>query len=721
MKEQQRIVVAAVILYGLMISNAAAWILNNPYPANESLQTIYYSSFNEQPKTLDPAKSYSANESQLTMQICEPPLQYNYLKRPYQLEPLTAASMPKVRYLDKQNQPLADLQNGIFLSVYTITIKPGILFQPHPAFAKDAKGNYRYLALGANYLADHHINELADFPYTGSRELTADDYIYAIKRLADPAVSSPIYGLMSEYIVGFREFAQSLPASSPNFVDLRNYPLSGVRKLNEFSFEITIQGDYQQFLFWLAMPFFSPIPWEADCFYAQPQMARKNLSFAWYPIGTGAFMLSKNNPNRQIILIKNPNFREDYFPGSDDEEDFKAQYLLHQGERLPLIHQATYTLEKENIPRWHKFLQGYYDTSGISSDSFDQAIAFNEKGEPQLSKALEAKRMHLSQSTDTTIQYLGFNMLDPVVGGSSERARKLRLAISIAVNFEEYIAIFLNGRGRAAQGPIPPGIFGYKTGEFGINPYLYQWDGERAQRRGIAEAQALLREAGYPEGRDPQSGDPLILHYDVAISNGPDSKAALDWMHKQFAQLGIDLNIRATQYNRFQEKMRNGNAQIFSWAWGADYPDPENFLFMFYSTNAKVAYGGENVANYNNPEFDRLFNMMKNHRNDAERRQLIDKMVSLLRFDAPWAWGINTQTLLLRQQWLSSSKPSTLSLNSLKYLAVNKDLRKEMRERWNRPILWPITALLGLGLFVLSLLVWAHYRKEKQLAARIDK
>ena len=63
---------------------------NNPYPAAEKLQNIYYSSFDLRPKHLDPAQSYTSNEVVFTGQIYEPPLQYHYLKRPYALIPLTA-------------------------------------------------------------------------------------------------------------------------------------------------------------------------------------------------------------------------------------------------------------------------------------------------------------------------------------------------------------------------------------------------------------------------------------------------------------------------------------------------------------------------------------------------------------------------------------------------------------------------------------------------------
>jgi ABC-type transport system substrate-binding protein len=253
-----------LMLYCINFACATPWVLNNPYPQDQDQENIFYSSFTEQPKTLDPAVSYSANESLFIAQIYEPLLEYDYFLRPYQLKPLTATQLPQIKYLDAQGKQVAagNLTTPAY-TVYTLQIKKGIFYQPHPALAKNNTGQYRYHHLAADYLVDKGIEQLADFKHTGTRELIVDDYIYQIKRLANPAVSSPIYGLMSDYILGFKEFARALPHFN-GYVDLRNYPLSGLKKLDDSTFEITLKGEYTQFLFWLAMPFFSPIPWEAD-------------------------------------------------------------------------------------------------------------------------------------------------------------------------------------------------------------------------------------------------------------------------------------------------------------------------------------------------------------------------------------------------------------------------------------------------------------------------
>ncbi|WP_181951503.1 ABC transporter substrate-binding protein [Legionella sainthelensi] len=698
-----------------------AWpgVLNNPYPQSESKKNIYYSSFSEQPKTLDPALSYSLNEYLFIAQIYEPLLEYDYLLRPYQLAPLTATQMPQLRYLDEQGNVLSPKSQVIpSYSIYTINIKKGIYYQPHPAFAKDEKGDYRYHHLSKDYLDDAEIHRLSDFKHIGTRELIVDDYIYQIKRLANPAVSSPIYGLMSNYIVGFEKYGQTLPSTN-QYIDLRRYPLAGIKKLDDYTFEITLKGVYTQFLFWLAMSFFAPEPWEADIFYSQPGMADNNITLSWYPIGTGAFMLVENNPNRSMVLKKNPNFREMYYPGHGSARDKKLGYLDNAGKRLPLVDQIIFTLEKESIPRWNKFLQGYYDNSAIGSNSFDQAIHINRHGNATLTQEMRKKHMYLTQIVQPSTYYMGFNMLDNVVGGVSERARKLRQAISIAVNYDEEIAIFYNGRGFAAQGPIPPGIFGYKEGKEGVNSYIYQWENDEAIRRPIHDAKQLMIEAGYPGGIDPKTGNPLILHYDVTSSGGPEDKSLFDWTRKQFAKIGIDLNVRATLYNRFQEKMRTGDTQIFSWGWVADYPDPENFLFQLYGGNGKVKFGGENAANYENSEFDRLFNLMKNRENDSQRQQLIDAMVNIVRHDAPWIWGINPEEFVLSQSWVSHVKPNAMTYGTLKYTAINVAKRNILRQAWNQPIFWPLGLLFLLLLILVLPLVIAYHKKEKQPAKRI--
>ncbi|WP_304057379.1 ABC transporter substrate-binding protein [Nitrosomonas communis] len=708
----------------LLLSACSGTIWNNPYPSDDSGKNILYNAFAERPKHLDPVQSYSSNEILFTAQIYQPPLQYHYLKRPFMLIPQTVNKMPIVQYFDENNNllPMESEVASIAYSVYEISIKQGIYYQPHPAFAQDDQGKFLYQDLTPGNLRD--IFKLADFSQTGTRELLAEDYIHQIKRLAHPKLHSPILGLMADYIVGLREYAETLrkaTAVAPKdaYLDLRNFPLEGVELVDAYTYRIKIKGKYPQFIYWLAMPFFSPVPWEADRFYAQPGLAKKNITLDWYPVGTGPYMLTENDPNRVMVLERNPNFQGEFYPAEGMPDDEEKGLLEDADKPLPFIDKIIFSREKESIPRWNKFLQGYYDASGISSDSFDQAVQLSGQGEATVTEAMTAQGIRLETAVAPSTYYIGFNMLDPVVGGRTEQeknsARKLRQAISIAVDYEEYVSIFANGRGIPAQGPIPPEITGYREGEEGINPIVYTWQDGKAQRRSLREAKALLAEAGYPNGRDARTGTPLVLYFDVT-ARGADDKSLLDWMRKQFKKINIQLVVRSTDYNRFQDKIRKGNAQIFEWGWNADYPDPENFLFLLYGPQRKVGNNsGNNAANYNNAEYNQLFEQMEKMENSAERQQIIDRMVEILRQDAPWLWGYHPKDYTLYHAWYKNVKSNKLSYNTVKYLRIDPVLREQKRREWNEPVIWPIGA--GVTVLFLSLVpgIIAYHRRERKV------
>ena len=705
---------ASLLVVLLAACDGGLW--NNPYPVADEGKSILYTAFTERPKHLDPAQAYSENEYEFLAQIYAPPLQYHYLKRPYQLLPLAAAQMPTVRYLDERRQPLPDNTPAekIAFSVYEIRIKPGMRYQPHPAFARDTQGKPEYGRLTLHDL--RNIHALNDFPHSGTRTVAAADYAYQIKRLAHPHLHLPIFGVMSEYIVGLKDYAATLQQAAQKnpgaFLDLNAHPLQGVQVIDELTYRIEIHGKYPQFAYWLAMPFFAPMPHEAEHFYAQDGMRERNLTLDWWPVGSGPYYLSENNPNQRMVLSRNPYYDSETYPAEGEADDTQAGLLADAGKPLPLINKVVFSLEKETIPYWNKFLQGYYDASGISSDSFDQAVRVNVGGETTVTDEMKAQGIRLSTAVSTSTMYTGFNWLDSVVGGSPERARKLRQAIAIAVDFEEFVSIFANGRGIAAQSPLPPGIFGYRDGEAGINHFVYDWADGAPKRKSIEEARQLLAEAGYPNGVDAQTRQPLVINLDTTAS-GVGNKARLDWLRKQFDKINVQLVVRSTDYNRFQDKIRKGDTQMFYFGWNADYPDPENFLFLLHGAQAKVGKGGENAANYFNPEYDNLFEQMKNMENSAQRQAIIDQMLEILRRDSPWLWGYHPKDYVLQHGWLHNVKPNVMANNKLKYWRVDAGQRDQLRRVWNRPARWPLWLMVA-ALLLAGAWVWRALRRREE-------
>lgn len=647
------------------LSAQATW--NNPYPRGWVHENTLFSAFSAPPKTLDPVKSYSSNEWVFLANIVEPPLQYHYLKRPYQLEPLILTQMPTVHY---------DAASDT--SSYTLHLRDDVAYAPHPAFNGQ------------------------------KRKVTATDLAYAIARMSDRRNGSPILDMMMPLIVGLELQTTELSGlpKSNDWRDYRQFTPQGVEVIDERTLVIRIKGQYPPFIYWLAMPFFAPIPWEVDAYYAQPGMKEKNQTWAWQPVGSGAYYLAENNPNRRMVLQRNPHFHAESYPHEASSNVPKA-LLADAGKPLPFIDRVVFALEKEAVPYWAKFLQGYYDASGVSSEVFDQAIQLNEQGKLSLTDEMRAKNMQLVSSVAASSSYMGFNMRDPVIGQGNKKAKYLRQAISIAIDYEEQIAIFLNGRGVVAQGLIPPGIAGASSD---CNPITHVGETGQCQRRSIDEAKSLMAQAGYADGIDPATGKALVLYYDT-VSTGADDKAQLDWMRKQFAKLGIQLVIRSTDYNRFQEKMLAGNAQIFSWGWNADYPDAENFLFLLAGGNAKMDSGGENASNYKNPQFDALYEQIARMEDSSERRALIQQAVALVREDAPWVFGLHPQSVSLFHGWVNNVYPNLMANNTLKYRRIDVTQREQAQESWNQPVLWPfaVGALLLMGLVGL---LWRKQYKE---------
>ena len=311
--------------------------------------------------------------------------------------------------------------------------------------------------------------------------------------------------------------------------------------------------------------------------------------------------------------------------------------------------------------------------------------------------------MALAKSVEPDIFYIGFNMGDDVVGASAgDAGRKLRQAMSLVIDTREFTRIFSNGRGVPAQSPIPPGIFGYDPDY--LNPYR-QVDTERAKR--------LLEEAGYPGGIDPDTQRPLRLTFDVGDTSTR-GRLRFQFFVEAWRRLGLDVELAATNYNRFQEKVRDGAYQIFSWGWIADYPDSENFLFLLWGPNSSTANpGAPNAANFANPRFDRLFVEMRDMPNGPERLGKIREMRAILERERPWIELYHREAYALYHGWLANVKPAGISLPASKYMDLDPNLRAKRRKEWNAPIVWPAW-VLGIGVLAVSVPGIVTFFRERQ-------
>ena len=488
---------------------------------------------------LDPARANDVPSLQPIGLIYEGLLQYSYLKRPYEVEPALAQALPKVS------------ADGL---TYTFTLRSGVYFHDDPCF-----------------------------PGGRGRELTAADFVYAIKRVADTKNASGGYWAFREKIVGLDEFRAASQSKDPTDYD---QPVAGLVAVDRYTLRITLKQPYPQLLWVLAMPYSYAVPREAVAFYGD--------DFANHPVGTGPYILRSWRPNYCLAFTRNPRWQA------------PASSLT-----TPPVERIFFYFINDPTTRWLAFLQGQIQVfPEVDRDNWD--VVFDENLE--LQPWLKERGVHLASIVGLCTYYLGFNMADPVVGTN----KALRQALSYAFDSAKWVS-FYRGKVMRAHGPLPPDVAGYAEGAI---PYSFD----------LAKAKDLLAVAGYPGGKDPKTGRRLELTLELG-GTGNDARESTELFTEFMDRLGI---VVVPSYNNLPtliRKLEGRQAQMFRLSWYADYPDAQNFLQLFYSPNASP---GPNRANYQNPEFDALYEQVLTMGDSPARTELYRRLVAMVIEDAPW-------------------------------------------------------------------------------------
>ncbi len=695
--------------------------VNSPYPAGDEGKSILYRTVVIEEKTWDTAIIYS---SIIVDEVVESLFAYHLLKRPYELVPLIAESMPKPKRQKRVFQG-----KEIDAVVYSIPIRRGILYQDHPCFVE----------------SNHHLTpkdvrglkNVRDLKNTGTRELVARDFLLAVCRLADPRLDCPVYEVLANNILGMAEYRLRLEAelekqrverkatagifynaeSDEKYrpIDLDYLALAEDMPFtapDSYTFEIVMKQPYPQIMAWMSMTFFAPVPSEVLAFYNQTILLKKSMSLNTDMVGTGPYVLHMSDPVHQIVLERNPNYRPDFYPTlakpKPDDVEAVAHYaamkaagmLEDSGKPIPSIDRIVYRMEKESIPRWRKFLQGYYDESRVEAELFDETLRLSSKSASVLTPELERRDIRMVNGQSALFKWFEINMNDKVIGGYSDKQCKLRQALCIAYDTEEYIELFNNGLGFPSYGPIPPGIFGQTDDEQGINPYVYNWNADqgRAVRKPIEEARTLLAEAGYPDGVD-SSGKQLEIEF-MTASTTPRAMAEITFLRRQFEKLNIRLTVKQIDINRLEENRESGSFQICRAGWMADYLDPENFLF-FFNNSAPGGAGNESGFRYHSLEFAAPYQQMQELPDSPERLAVIRTMLRTLQRDSPVIFEMHPVFYSLYHEWVYNATPD-LMLGRVKYLRIDPGLREEYRRKYNQPQYGTLVVfLLGLAAFAI--------------------
>lgn len=616
---------------------------NNPYPAAEHREALIYRYLLDEPKTLDPSVCYLVSDGEVVAGLYTTFFQYHYLKQnpSFQLILGMGAAMPK-------REPYSYTARGktVHGEQWTFRIKKGLRFADDPCF-----------------------------PGGRGREIVAADFIHTFKRMADPDIPCPVLSYFADKVIGLQDYVdrQQALAKAKKPADYRlDVPGLQVDPRDPYTFTIRLNQPYPQLKYLMAMNFTTPLAHEATSRYGK--------GLAKHPVGQGPYIIADWKPRERILLRRNPNYRtDDVYPSDGDPGDREAGLLADAGKRLPLNDGVVYNIVREPITLWNLFLQGYLDSYGIDQQNYAQAVTPMGGISPEMAR----KGITLSRATGVDFNYFGFNMQDPVYGGFSEKARKLRQAISLAYDAGAELNLFEAGLGKETQSLLPPGVFGYDPNY--RNPY---------RQTNLARAKRLLAEAGYPDGIDPATGSRLELTFDNAWTDAA-ARQRLAFLQRQIEQLGIRFISRVWRSDVWQDKLDHGEAQFYGYGWIADYPDPENFVFLLYGPNKRP---GPNSTAYDNPVYNRIFEKARAMDDTPERARLLHQLRDIASEDCPYVYRFHDEYLRLSYPWFHNLKSHPIALDLMKYRRIDAAERARLREAWNTPFYWPV-----LGLFALVL------------------
>ena len=566
---------------------------------------VVHRSLSAKVKGFDTAHASDVASNVLISQIYEPLMQYSYLERPYKVEPCLAVKMPTI----SEDQLTC-----------TFKIRKGVYFQDDLCFtAAGGKG----------------------------RELTAGDFVYSFKRLADFANQSTGWWIFNGRIKGLDEFRE-MSGKEKGKTDY-GLEVEGLKALDRYTFQIKLKEPYPQLLYILTMSYTAAVPAEAIEFYKD--------EFLNHPVGTGPFKLKKWTRGSRVVLVRNHNFREEFYPSAGEEGDRELGLLDDAGKRIPFLDRIDIRVILEDQPMWLEFMSGRLDVSGIPKDNFGSAIGADRRLTPEMKeKGIKLWKCPLLQVT-----YISFNAEDLLFKNN----KLLRQAISLAYDESRVIKMF-NDRLIPAVSPIPPGIEGYEKDR--VNLY---------RKFDLGNAKELLGKAGYPGGKD-RDGKQLKLTYEATgtdITTRQRSELFIDDMKS----LGIEVDVVYNTWPAFMGKIRKRQAQIFGLTWVADYPDAENFLQLFYGPNSSP---GPNNANFDNVRFNKLYERIRTMPDSAERTVIYKEMVDVLIAETPWIFATHPLAYTLQYDWVKNFKPHDVGYNLYKYYRIDTKLRQNRTENF---------------------------------------
>ncbi len=532
----------------------------------------------------DPAQVSDLYSRIVTNHIFDAPLTYDHLARPFKLKPHLAEAMPEV---------------SDDFRTFTFRIRRGVYFQDDPAF----KGK--------------------------KRELVAEDFVYAMKRIYDPKLKSPSQSsLEDEGIIGLRELREEALKTGRFDYDRT---VEGLRAIDRHTLQVKLRESRPRHLYnWASGDIYGAQAREVVEFYGDRIME--------HPVGTGPFRLGAWRRSSRIVLERNPTFRDVAWHAEPNADDLEGQAMVKRlsGRRLPLIDRVEISIIEAAQPRWLAFLNGEQDfMDRLPNEFIDQATP-GGKIAPNLGKrGIRALR---SVASDITLTV--FNMENEVLGGYTPEKIALRRAICLGTDVQREIRLARRGQAMPANALPPPNTEGFRA-DLRTEQSVYD----------PARAQALLDVYSYRDTngdgwRENPDGSPLVL---VKNTQADAVSRQLDELWKKnMDALGLRATIKVAQWPENLKAARGGSFMIWGVGSLASSPDGQGALERVYGPST----GKGNLARIQLKAIDSLYEKMKFEPSGPSRQALFDRAAELVAAYAPYKLGVHRFNTDLAYRWL---------------------------------------------------------------------
>lgn len=431
--------------------------------------------------------------------------------------------------------------------------------------------------------------------FSDGKAVTSADVKYSFTRILDAKTNSDRKWVLQE-IQGADELSSGtateltgLDASKPNSVDIK------------------LKRRFTPFLKKIAMPAAAIIPAGAT------DTDQKLREFDRNPVGAGPWILSKWEHDQYLEFVPN----EHYWGGR------------------PKLDKFVYNVQIDDNVQRQQYKIGRIDQYIIGFTAWDEWVK-----DPK-------RKAALVELPELNTYFVGINH-----SKEKFKDKRVRQAISMAINKQEIFDKVQKSRGTIANGIVPPGIEGYRPDVKGM-PY----DPEKAK--------ALLAEAGVKD-----------LSVDIWIRTEAQNDEIASIIKENLKAVGVELNIMRRDIASLRDGIYNGGTELYTYSWWLDYPDIQNALEpTLHSRN--IPRNG-NGAHFNNPEYDRLLDAADQENDPAKRISLYQQAEDIAIEECAWIPTYHRTSYVAVQPWVKNYKP-TLMPNAMKFLNVEIDLEAKKK------------------------------------------